>query len=54
MKQKDTYKEVRTFHYSNAVVTVYIPDLTPEEHERRRREIEKAAAELLMSKENVK
>lgn len=49
MKQ-DTYKEVRTFHYDNAVVRVHIPDLTPEEKERRMKEVTKAAVDLLLSK----
>lgn len=44
---KDTYKEVRTFHYENAVVRVHIPDLTEEESARRMEAIKKAAAELL-------
>ena len=52
MKQKDTYKEVKTFHYPNAVVRVHIPDLTPEEKERRMKEVTKAAVNLLLSKEN--
>ena len=43
----DTYKEVRTFHYENAVVRVHIPDLTAEETARRMNEIKKAAALLL-------
>ena len=49
MKQ-DTYKEVRTFHYDNAIVKVHIPDLTPEERERRMKEVTKAAVDLLLSK----
>ena len=49
MKQ-DTYKEVRTFRYDNAVVRVHIPDLTPEERERRMKEVTEAAVELLLSK----
>lgn len=32
---QDTYKEVRTYTYPNAIVRVYIPDLTEEERERR-------------------
>lgn len=47
MKQSDTYKEVKTFHYDNAVVRVHIPDLTVEERERRKKEIGKAAGKLL-------
>jgi hypothetical protein len=52
MKQKDTYKEVRTFTYDNAVVRVHIPDLTPAENERRMKEVTKAAILLLLSKKN--
>lgn len=50
MKQKDTYKEVRTFYYENMVVRVHIPDITEEERARRLKEIGKAAAKLLSSK----
>jgi ribosome recycling factor len=45
----DTYKEVRTFHYTNAVVRVHIPDLTEEERNRRLDAVKKAAAALLAS-----
>ena len=51
MKQKDTYKEVKTFHYPNAVVRVHIPDISPSERERRMKEIGKAAARLVLSKQ---
>lgn len=44
---KDTYKEVRTFKDGNWTIHVYIPDLTPEERERRMNIIKKAAADLL-------
>ena len=46
---KDTYKEVRTFTGDGYVVRVHIPDLTEEERARRRKVIERAAAELLTS-----
>lgn len=46
---KDTYKEVRTFHYPNVIARVHIPDITPEERERRMANISKAAADLLLS-----
>lgn len=49
MKQSDTYKEVKTLHYENAVVRVHIPELTAEERERRKKEICKAAGRLLTS-----
>lgn len=51
---KDTYKEVRTFHYENAVVRVHIPDLSDTEREHRMKGIGKAAAQLLLSKEGGK
>jgi VIT1/CCC1 family predicted Fe2+/Mn2+ transporter len=44
---KDTYKEIRTFRYENAVVRVYRPELTEEETARRMKAIHKAAADLL-------
>ena len=46
MKQQDTYKEVVTIQYANAVARVHIPDLTQEERERRLERIGKRAAEL--------
>lgn len=47
---KDTYKEVRVFHRPNGGIDrVYIPDLTPEERERRMRMIKEAAAALIIS-----
>lgn len=52
MRQKDTYKEVKTFHYENIVVRVHIPDLTDAERERRMKEIGKAAGQLMLSKNN--
>ena len=48
-RDRDTYKEVRTFYREGAVVRVHIPDLTEEERARRMREIEKAAEQLLAS-----
>ena len=50
MKQADTYKEVRTFHYDNIVARVHIPDISEEERARRMKEIASAAAQLLSSK----
>lgn len=46
-KIQDTYTEVRTFTYSNAIVRVHIPDLTPEERERRMKAVRKATADLM-------
>lgn len=46
-KIQDTYKEVRTFTYPNAIVRVHIPDLTPEENERRMKAVRKATVDLM-------
>ena len=54
MKQADTYKEVRIFQRGNITARVHIPDLTPEERERRLKEIGKAVARLVMSKSEQK
>jgi ribosome recycling factor len=48
--QADTYKEIKTFEHPNAIVRVYVPDLTKEERSRRMKAVHKAAAELLKSK----
>lgn len=45
----DTYKEVRTFTDSNAIVRVHIPDLTEQERKRRMDIVKAAAAGLLKS-----
>lgn len=50
MKPKDTYAEPITYTYPNAVVRVFRPILTPEERERRMKQIAKSAAELLKEK----
>lgn len=50
MKRPDTYKEIRTICREDIVARVFIPDLTPEEKERRMRNISKAAGQLLSSK----
>jgi len=47
MKEKDMYKEIRTFTYPNAIVRVHIPDLAADERERRIAEIKRAAGQLL-------
>lgn len=49
MAATDTYKEVRVMEFPNMTVNVLIPDITPHERERRMKQIEKAAASLLMS-----
>jgi hypothetical protein len=47
MKQKDTYKEVRVIEFPCGTARVHIPDLTPEERERRMKRIIQSAALLL-------
>lgn len=48
MKDRNiTYSEVRTFTYENAIVRVYIPDLSDEERKQRMKTLHKAAEELL-------
>lgn len=54
MAATDTYKEVRVMEFPNMTVNVLIPDITPQERERRMKQIEKAAASLLMSVEKNK
>ena len=46
-RTEDSIREVLTFHYPNATVRVYFPDISDEEHERRMKRIHDAAAELL-------
>lgn len=43
----DTYKEVKQIVFPNMIANVFIPELTPEERERRMAAIKKAAANLL-------
>lgn len=52
MKEKDTYKEPKTFELPGAVVKVYSPILTDEERKRRMERIAKSAERLLNSKSN--
>lgn len=47
MKNKDTYKEVKTMRFSNMVVNIHIPDLTEDERSRRMKTIHKAAENLM-------
>jgi hypothetical protein len=47
MKQKDTYKEVRVIEFPCGTARVHIPDITPEERERRLKQIAHSAALLL-------
>lgn len=50
----DTYKEVRVFEYDGAIARVHIPDLTPEEHQKRMQMIENAARDLLIAAHSTK
>ncbi len=45
----DTYKEVKVFEYPDMTIRVHIPDLTEDERKRRMKNIEKAAAALILS-----
>lgn len=47
-------KEVREYKFPNATVTVRIPELSPEEYQRRHRLVEQAAIELLKEQQKVK
>ena len=51
MKQQDTYSEVRTIQHGDIVARVHIPDLQPQERDRRMNEIKKAASQLLLSRQ---
>lgn len=53
MAKTDTYKEVRTFNYPGWTIRVHIPDLTPEERQRRMKAIERAAADVLRAAEKT-
>ena len=50
MKWKDGYYFDRTIKFDNAIVRVYRPILTDEEHERRMKKIHDSAAALLREK----
>lgn len=50
MKTKNKCKEVRVFTFPNMVARVYIPDLTPEERNKRMKAIHDAAANLLKAR----
>ena len=47
---KDTYKEVKVIEFSCGVARVHIPDITPEERERRLKQIAHSATLLLYPK----
>ena len=42
---------MKEFVYPNAIVRVHFPDITEEEHERRMRQVHKAAEGVLKSRE---
>lgn len=47
MKTKDTYSKTIVMEFPNMIAKIHIPDLTPEERNRRMKTIHKAAANLL-------
>lgn len=49
MKSQDTYGEPKIYQFPGCTVRVFRPILTEEERARRMKEIEKAAAALIMS-----
>ncbi len=49
----DTYKEIKTFEYSNCIVRVHIPDLTEQERASRMRMIYKASESLLKKADKI-
>jgi len=54
MAKSDTYKEIKIFRFPNMVARVHIPDITEEEKERRMKQIQRAAASLLLDYERGK
>ena len=47
MAKTDTYKEVRVIEFPQGTARVHIPDITPEERDRRMKRIVQSAALLL-------
>lgn len=43
----DTYKEVKVIQFPGMIAKIHIPDITPEERDRRMKRIREAAANLL-------
>lgn len=50
MACNDTYKETKVFEFPGMIARVHIPDLTPEERNRRMKTIHNAAENLLKKK----
>ena len=46
MQCQDTYKEVREFKYHDAIVRVYIPDITEEERKIRIEQVKRAVINM--------
>lgn len=44
---KDTYKEVKVIEFPGMIARIHIPDITPEEREKRMKAVYNAAANLL-------
>ena len=53
MKAQDVYKEPYTLSINGANIRVFRPELSPEEKERRYKQIHNSAAELLKSVKGV-
>lgn len=49
--QRKEYDAVQEFVYPNAIVRVHRPDITQEEHDRRMKQVRKAAENVLKAKE---
>ena len=47
MQSQDAIKEVKTFTYADAIVRVHIPDLAEDERNRRMKEVQRAAQQIL-------
>lgn len=47
MKQRDTYKEVKTLHFDGMIARVHIPDIDESERAKRMRIVKDKAANLL-------
>lgn len=47
MKSQDTYKEVKVIQFPDMIARVYIPDLTPEERNKRMQTIQKRTMDLM-------
>ena len=53
-RKPDTYEEPIIMEFPGMIARVYKPILTPEERERRMKEVHKAALALILSQERAK